>query len=153
MKGKKAGLEMSWKTGPIDETVVGFLRRCSAAHGYECAESLEKLANSTSLNPGNYVILTAVLHDKPVAAAVMVRVSDTILYHYTSGYLPEYRSLSPSLVLFEAAFAYARRENMALLDLGISLDHRGHGKPSLSRFKERIGGKECVKIVYRAVLA
>lgn len=149
-KGKESGLRVTMQHGISDKSTEDFLHRCYDAHGYKPSIAPDKLARLASVFPENYVIFTNRLGDKPIAMAVMVRVSDDILYHFMSGYLPEYRTLSPAVMLFEAAFEYCRDENMTILDLGISIDHLGNPKPSLSRFKANIGGLECEKIIYKA---
>lgn len=150
-KGKKSGLLVTMERGIFDQATEDFLRRCYHSRGYKLPAPADQLARLVSISPENYLIFTNRLAGEPVAMAVMVRVSDTVLYHFMSGYLPEYRTLSPSLMLFEAAYDYCRNENINILDLGISIDHIGNPKPSLSRFKARIGGRECEKIIYKAL--
>ena len=148
--GKKRGLMVTMKKGVFDKTTEDLLCRCYHLHGYQLPVTPDQLSRLPGACPENYLVFTNGLEDEPVAVAVMVRVSDRILYHFMSGYLPEYRALSPSVMLFEAAFEYCRSNDIALLDLGICIDHFGNPKPSLSRFKANIGGLECEKIVYKA---
>lgn len=148
--GKKRGLQVTMKQGVFDKTTEDFLHRCYQVHGYQLPVPPDRLALLPGTCPENYLVFTNRFEEEPVAVAVMVRVGDRILYHFMSGYLPEYRTLSPSVMLFEAAFEYCRSKEIAILDLGICIDHFGNPKPSLSRFKANIGGLECEKIVYKA---
>lgn len=149
-KGKKSGLLVTIQQGVFDKPTEDFLHRCYKAQGYQLTVSPGQLARLVSAFPENYLFFTNRFEGETVAVAVMVRVSDDILYHFMSGYLTEYRSLSPSVMLFEAAFDYCQKEKITTLDLGISIDHLGNRKPSLSRFKSRIGGRECEKVIYKA---
>ncbi|SEI45573.1 Acetyltransferase (GNAT) domain-containing protein [Dyadobacter sp. SG02] len=149
-KGKVRGLRVTMYRGISDKLAEGFLHRCYNVRGYKFPAPPDQLARFITASPENYLVFTNWLEDEPVAMAIMVRVSDGILYHFMSGYLPEYRALSPALMLFEAAFEYCRKEKISVLDLGISIDHLGNPKPSLSRFKANIGGLECKKVVYQA---
>lgn len=149
-KGKKSGLRVTMKHGLPDKQTEDFLHQCYDAQGYKLPASPDQLARLASVSPENYLVFTNRLKGEPVAMAAMVRVSDATLYHFMSGYLPEYRALSPALMLFEAAFDYCRNEKITILDLGISVDHFGNPKLSLSRFKANIGGLECKKIIYKA---
>ncbi|MCF0073414.1 GNAT family N-acetyltransferase [Dyadobacter sp. CY261] len=150
-KGKKFGLHVTIKQGVCDPFTEELLRECYRVHEYTPSIPMERLACFMRPNPDDYLILTNWFQARPVATAIMVRVSDNVLYHFLSGYLPEFRTLSPSLMLFEAAYEFCRDNGMGILDLGISLDHHGQEKPSLARFKKHIGAKECVKIVYEMI--
>lgn len=149
-KGKKSGLLVTMQQGIFDKPTEDFLHRCYEAQGYQLPVSPGQLARLVSAFPENYLLFINRFKSETVAVAVMVRISDDILYHFMSGYLTEYRSLSPSVMLFEAAFDYCEKEKITIFDLGISIDHLGNPKPSLSRFKSRIGGRECEKIIYKA---
>lgn len=149
-KGKMSGLQTTMQLDISDKPTESFLHRCHDAQGYRSPVSPDQLARLARVFPENYLVFTNWYGKEPVAMAVMVRVSDHVLYHFMSGYLPDYRTLSQAVMLFETAFEYCRDEKMSILDLGISLDHLGNPKPSLSRFKAKIGGWECEKIVYKA---
>lgn len=151
-KGKKSGLLVRMQTGACDVTTEAMLQQCYRTHGYQLPVASGEIARVTNATPENYIALTAWHGEQPVAAALMVRVSNTVLYHFLSGFLPEFSALSPSLMLFEAAHQFCRDHGIQTLDLGISLDHLGHEKPALAHFKRRIGGRECPKIIYDASL-
>lgn len=151
-KGKRSGLYIRMKTGPCDTQTTLTLGECYRAHGYKLPVTPERIEAIISCSPEKYLSLTAWFEGRPVAAALMVRVNDTVLYHFLSGFLPEFRSLSPSVMLFEAAYQFGRDNGAKILDLGISIDHFGNEKPALARFKKRIGGIECLKISYAANL-
>jgi hypothetical protein len=148
--GKKDGLYINLEAGLCDESTEAMFQECYRAHGHQLRVAPGEIMRITEASPESYIMLTA-LHGKQItAAALMVRVSDNVLYHFLSGFLPEFRSVSPSLMLFEAAYQFCLDNGIQILDLGISLDHLGQEKTSLASFKSRIGGIECHKIVYRA---
>lgn len=149
-KGKRNGLSVRMRAGAYDVQTVTTLIQCYEAYGHQLPVTTEQMERIVQCTPENYLFLTTWLEGRPVAAALMVHVSDTVLYHFLSGFLPEYSSMSPSLMLFEAAYQFSRDKGVQILDLGISLDHHGNEKPALAGFKKRIGGIECPKIIYKA---
>ncbi|SDF04493.1 Acetyltransferase (GNAT) domain-containing protein [Dyadobacter soli] len=149
-KGKKSGLSVAIKPSIYDKPTEDLLHCCYTAQGYTLPVPRGKMVHIINALPDHYLSFTTLLGNRPVATALMVHVSDTVLYHFLSGFLPEFRSLSPSLLLFEAAYELGRASRIQILDLGISLDHHGNQKPTLAGFKKRIGGIECPKIIYRA---
>lgn len=151
-KGKKCGLAVRIQTGFCDTPTAATLNECYHVHGYKLPFMPEEIAGVIKCSPEHYLSLATWYAAKPVAAALMVRVNDNVLYHFLSGYLPEFRSFSPSVMLFEAAYQFGRENGARILDLGISIDHLGNEKPALARFKKCIGGVECPKIIYAADL-
>lgn len=151
-KGKSAGIRVQISKGAGDAAALHLLQKCYHARCYRMSISAEQWTRCAQHDPSCYLIMVAALAEEPVAAGIFVRVGEGVLYHFASGYLPAFGALSPSLHLFEAAYRHCQNERMALLDLGISVDHDGKHKPSLSRFKSRIGGLTCEKIVYEAQL-
>ncbi|MGG7662936.1 GNAT family N-acetyltransferase [Dyadobacter sp. BHUBP1] len=151
-KGKNTGLHIYLKQGFCDETTGTMLRECDRAHGRQLRVAPGELNRIVSASPESYVTVTARNGEQTVAAALLVRVASHVLYHFLSGFLPEFRTISPSLMLFETAYQYCGNNGIQILDLGISLDHLGHEKTSLASFKRRIGGQGCPKIIYEAMI-
>lgn len=149
-KGKRNRFSVRLKVGAYDVQTATTLCQCYEARGHKLPVTIEQMKRIVQCTPENYLFLTTWFEGRPVAAALMVQVSDTVLYHFLSGFLPEFRSMSPSLMLFEAVYQFGRGNGVQILDLGISLDHHGNEKPALAGFKKRIGGIECPKIIYKA---
>lgn len=151
-KGKNSGLRIDLKTGICDEATETLLHECDRAHGRYRRVAPGQIARIIHAAPESYISMTVRSGPQTIAAALLVRASDHVLYHFLSGFLPEFRTISPSLMLFEAAYQYCRNSGIEILDLGISLDHFGYEKTSLASFKRRIGGRECPKIIYEAMI-
>ncbi|MGV3601969.1 MAG: GNAT family N-acetyltransferase [Dyadobacter fermentans] len=151
-KGKKSGLLVTVDRGIFRPELAQLLFTCFAQHHYRLSLSAERLTDLAHHLAADMLVFSAWQGAAPKAVLIAVKVSDKILYTFVSAYLEELRSLSPSLLLFEAAYDYCRGNGIDILDLGISLDHHGNHKPSLARFKKNIGGRECVKIIYKALL-
>lgn len=149
-KGKNSGLRIALEPGICDETTEAMLCACDRAHGRQLRIKPGEIARIMRAVPESYITLTATNGEQILAGALFVRVSDRVLYHFLSGFFPEFRAISPSLLLFDAAYQYCLDNGLQILDLGISLDHLGHEKTSLASFKRRIGGQECPKIIYEA---
>lgn len=91
-----------------------------------------------------------VVRDGPAIASltVAVRVNQEILYNFLPADHHAYRAYSPTVLLDYALYAFAQREGISLIDLGVSLDHFGQEKPSLVRFKQNLGGVKSEKVTY-----
>lgn len=151
LKGKRLGLYVTMQEGIPGRYPGRFLEACYHVRGYKMPVSAERLRTLAGKMPDAFLTCTAWDHEEAVAMAILVKVGSGAVYHFMSGYLPGYAHCSPSLLLFEAAYHYCQREGMRIFDLGISVDHLGEVKPSLSGFKTKIGGVECLKIIYSTV--
>jgi hypothetical protein len=151
-KGKTAGFPITIQRGPVGDDARNFLEHNYIERGYELPLSADRLAEFASIFPDSFVTFKATHRGKLVAVLIAVKVTPAVIYHFMSGYLPEYAAFSPSVLLFEALYEFCQQEGFSVLDLGISIDNHGNAKPSLSRFKTNIGGLECPKVIYEVEL-
>lgn len=151
-KGKTAGFGITTQRGAMSENALDFLRHCYAERGYQLPLSTDRLAEFASIFPDSFVTFKATDRGKLIAVLIAVKVTSAVMYHFMSAYLPEYAAFSPSVLLFEAVYEFCQQEGLSVLDLGISIDNHGNAKPSLSRFKTKIGGLECPKVIYEVEL-
>ncbi len=127
------------------------LLRCYAEHGYPLSLPPERLTALIHSFPKQLLIFSSWDAGTPIALLIAIQVSDEVLYTFLSTYRKEYKTFSPAVALFEAAYGYCRQQSMRILDLGVSMDHHGNEKPSLMRFKKNIGGIACEKIIYETI--
>ncbi|WP_439582573.1 GNAT family N-acetyltransferase [Dyadobacter bucti] len=142
--GFRAGLEQNLPAGFIHS----FLFECRTLKGYSLTLSQQQIEELLMKFKEEVKIFTVRDSEKIIALSLTVRVSRDIIYNFLSADVPDYRHYSPYVILTETIYSYCRKEGIATLDLGISLDHTGIHKPSLARFKQNIGGKESVKRTY-----
>ncbi len=80
---------------------------------------------------------------------VTVRVCEDVLYNFLPADLSSYKSFSPLVYLTEAIYNYCQEKQIAILDMGLSLDLHGNEKPGLLKFKKNLGGEESVRLIYQ----
>lgn len=107
--------------------------------------SFEELQKQSIASEGKYVYFSCYNSANIlIAYSVCVRISDNTLYIFYWGERPEYRKLSPVVMIADAAIQYCIKNKIKWLDAGISslngvLDH------SLFDFKKRLGFEACDK--------
>lgn len=136
---------------PAIEIVYDFLQHCRAEMGYSLSITSLQLQELFVTFPEEIIVFTVKDREKIIALNVTVRVNQAILYHFLSSSLHSYAQYSPSVMLTEKIYIFCQNEEVAILDLGISLDHHGNEKSGLIRFKENIGGKKSYKSTYEKV--
>ncbi|MCE6992723.1 GNAT family N-acetyltransferase [Dyadobacter sp. CY323] len=130
------------------EEIYLFLRNCLNQKGYSLSLSQAEFQVLKNRFPDDFPVFSAMDGDKVVALIATVRVARNILYVFISGYLPEYSSFSPIVLLTKEIYGFCQRNGIAILDLGTSLDHHGQQKPELLKFKKFLGGHVCTKVTY-----
>ena len=128
--------------------VYDFIKANRDRLGYRLSLTLNELKNLVEIFPDEIKVFSVSDLDKLIALAVTVRVNNVILYNFLPADVPEYRQYSPIVLLMDGIYQYCQEQKISTIDLGVSLDHLGNEKPSLIRFKENIGGKECQKITW-----
>jgi hypothetical protein len=98
--------------------------------------------------PANYRLFTVRhLHDI-YAVSVAVRVNREILYNFLPASSLAHQTLSPSVMLYDGLYDYARKNGYEMLDLGISTKPNGEHQEGLIAFKEHLGGIPSRKYTY-----
>lgn len=120
--------------------------------GYTTSITSAEFKKLLEVFPGQIRLFTVYDSSKPIAVSITVRVNERVIYSFLSGYEKGYRQFSPTIMLLKKAYEICQDENIAILDLGISVDHHGYEKSSLIRFKENLGAQECRKITWEKVL-
>lgn len=150
-KGRKMGFKIDKETGRLSPELSLLLLKCYAEHDYRLSLPIERLMVLIHQFPEQLVVFSSWNTGTPIALLIAIQVNSEILYTFLSTYLKEYKIYSPALALFQAAHDHCRQQSMRILDLGVSMDHHGHEKPSLIRFKENIGGIACEKNTYGTI--
>ncbi|WP_161597229.1 GNAT family N-acetyltransferase [Dyadobacter flavalbus] len=130
------------------ETAYEFIQECRLQKGYAVSVPLLQMQLLLNVFPDHFQIFTVKDTDRIIALSLTVRVNERVLYNFLPADLCSYRQFSPTVLLLETIYRFCQEKQISMLDLGISADGNGIHKPSLSRFKQNVGGEACVKITY-----
>ncbi|WP_215237480.1 GNAT family N-acetyltransferase [Dyadobacter helix] len=147
-KCRKAGFRSALCNDLPPQDIYNFLKAFRLQRGYTLSLSDSELTHLMKTFPERFLIFGVMDQNKIIALTIVVTANRQVVYNFLAADLPEYRSFSPVVMLTECLYRYCQKENFKYLDLGISLDHNGHFKPSLARFKKNIGGQEGEKVSY-----
>ena len=86
------------------------------------------------------------------AAAIVIKVSDKILYTFYYAHDKKFNKISPVVQLISGIYEYAQARNFTLIDLGTSMVD-GKINRSLIQFKKSIGGKPSDKYIFEKTLS
>ena len=86
-----------------------------------------------------------------IAATLLVRITDKILYYFFPADNPDRKSISPMLFLMNGIYSYAYEHHYQYIDLGVS-SANGKPQPGLIQFKENIGGKPSTRLTFELVI-
>lgn len=151
-KCKKSDFRAGLYDNPDTEIVYNFIKESRAAKGYLMLMTIDQLAIMINNFPEQCRVFVVTDGTKIIALAITVLVSKRVLYNFLPADLPEYKSFSPMVLLIEAIYNYCQKEDIVILDLGISLDNEGNEKASLLKFKKNLGGEPSFKITYEKQL-
>ncbi|MCF0054204.1 hypothetical protein [Dyadobacter sp. CY356] len=151
-KCKESGFCTEIYDKPDIDIVYDFIKESRNAKGYLLSITKEQLDILIYKFPQQYKLFVVTDQSKIIALAITVRVCQDVLYNFLPADLYTYKCFSPTVYLTEAIYNYCQEEEIAVLDMGLSLDHHGNQKPGLLKFKKNLGGEESVKITYQKVL-
>lgn len=82
-----------------------------------------------------------------IAFSVAIRINKSILYHFIPADVVGYEVFSPMIFLINGMYEYCQKEQIKILDLGIST---AGGEPNfgLIRFKKSLGAKSSLKLTF-----
>lgn len=114
--------------------------------GFPMSMTFEALDNMFVKLPNLYHLFGVYHHDKLIATAVSIRISQSSIYNFYHGDDEEYRVFSPVVMLLDGIFNYCQQQGIEILDLGISSD-KGVLNSGLFKFKENCGALSSIKEV------
>lgn len=148
LKCRRAGFRSAHWCCPDIDAVTSFLVRTRQQQGYKLTLPPERLSGLIQTFPDQFPIFVVSDGSAIAALTVAVRVRDDILYNFLPTSDPDYHAYSPMVLLLDELFSYCQRQQIRLLDLGVSLDGNQQPKPSLMRFKRNLGAQESPKLVF-----
>ncbi|WP_159467085.1 hypothetical protein [Dyadobacter sp. 3J3] len=151
-KCKKSGFRAGLYDEPDIEIVYTFIKESRIAKGYLMSMTFEQLESLINNFPKQCKIFVVKIEGKIIALTVTILVCKGILYNFMPADLATYKSFSPMVYLMETVYNYCQKEEIGILDLGVSLDSNGNEKPGLLKFKKNLGGIKSFKISYQKQL-
>lgn len=146
-QGTEAGFAFQ-NPGPEKlEQVYRFIAACHKEKGYSLSISEDDLAKTVRTFPEKYILSVITNQEEIVAAAVSIRINESILYNFLVNHRKEYNTLSPPVVLLDGLYAYCQQHSIALLDLGTSA-LGGQPNFNLLDFKLHLGGMPSPKFTF-----
>lgn len=127
--------------------VYRFLAVCHKEKKYTLSISEEELMRAVTTFPDKYILSVIKYQERLVAAAVSIRISESVLYNFLVNHLKEFNTLSPPVMLVDGLYTYCQEQSIALLDLGTSA-LAGQPNFSLLDFKLHLGGVPSAKFTF-----
>ncbi|MFN4147497.1 MAG: GNAT family N-acetyltransferase [Runella sp.] len=151
-KCQRAGFCFEEWFSPNPEEVFAFIEQNRKALGYKLSFDLGQLKQWLYIFPEQFKVFAVKDDDTIVSLALVVRVGPRVLYNFCPADRLLYRSFSPTVMLHEGLYQYCQKENISILDLGISVNAYGQPKQSLMRFKSKLGAVICPKMTFAKTL-
>ncbi len=149
-KCERAGFVFDEWVNPDAEIVYEFIAHNRQQLGYRITFSLAELRNWLDVFPASFQVFCVRDQDQIAALTLAVRVGERVLYNFCPANSPAYRTFSPAVMLTKGLYEHCTKNNIQILDLGVSLDSDGHHKPSLAQFKQNLGAEVSEKVVFKA---
>lgn len=146
-KAAKAGCVCTELENNAFDSVFDLVEKNRAHKGYPVTMTREKLSllvNSFS----EYRLFGAFLGEKLIAAVVAIEINQKVLYNFYMADDPDYRSLSPLVLLNEFIYNKCKYEKRPILDLGTVTDN-GVLNKGLLDFKKHLGAKTSTKFRFK----
>ena len=127
--------------------VYGFINACRQERNQSLSMTLAQLQKVANRFPGNFILFQVVDEQQIVAAAIVIKVSDKILYTFYYAHDRKFNRISPTVFLISGIYRYAQEHHFTHVDLGTSMVNGGVNRP-LIQFKKSIGGQPSSKYIF-----
>lgn len=132
------------------ETWYDLYVQSRVAKDFPVTISKEAYMDLSSKLSDTYQYAGVYLEDTLLANAVFVKVNQDVLYYFLAASDADYASLSPSVLVLEAMYELAQKQQYKILDLGIS-SVDGQLNEGLHLFKKHVGAIDSQKNTYEFV--
>lgn len=151
MKSMRLGFSFRQVLQPDLHLVYNFILASRLRKGYQLSMSREALASVFTAFPERYRVWEVLSPEGKLAAlAVSVWVSNEVEYLFYTADDPQFRQVSPVVMLHEGIYKAISEEGKVILDLGTASLH-GDVNKGVADFKRFLGGIESRKIRFRKV--
>jgi hypothetical protein len=134
-------------SAPQDKLVYDFILSCRKERNQTLSLSWNKLRQTVKAMPERFLFFSLASETDLAAAAVVIRVSDTIWYTFYYAHAAKYNKVSPVVYLLSCIYEYASKQKVKLIDLGTSMLDAKVNEPLL-HFKQSVGAVTTSKFVF-----
>jgi hypothetical protein len=127
--------------------IYTFIKACRDERGQNLSMSFSDVKKTMTNFSDNYFLYRVYGEEGTAAAAIVIKVSEDILYTFYYAHDRKFDKVSPVVLLISAIYKKAHQEGMTLIDLGTSMVN-GRINRSLLHFKESIGGQPHPKFIF-----
>ena len=129
------------------KTVYDFILACRKPRKQSLSLSWKQLKQTIAALPDRFLFFSLTNATGIAAAAIVVRVSDSIWYTFYYAHDAKYNKVSPVVHLLDCIYACAAKEKVKLIDLGTSMVNDEVNKPLL-HFKQSVGALTIPKFTF-----
>ncbi len=127
--------------------IYSFIATCRMERNQALSMSSRELRKTISVFPDQFFLFTVGSKTKLAAAAIVIQVSQNILYTFYYAHAKTYNTISPVVFLISGIYDFAAIKKFKMIDLGTSMIG-GHVNRSLLHFKKSIGGVTNKKLTF-----
>ncbi len=151
-KSVREGLDFRFVNRSEFVALFGFIKRHREAKGHQLSMDWPVLKHAINANREHYLAAGVYKENQLIAAAILVRVSDKVVYNFLPAHDAAYNSLSPMVFLIGSVYEWCHRAGVDWIDLGTSYLGKKENK-SLISFKEHMAGQPFESITFRKTLS
>ena len=151
-KARTLGCEFRFEKREQYAAIFDFIKQHRESKGHELSMSWDMLRDVLKDHGDHYHFCSVRLEGEMIAAAVMVRVNEKVMYYFIPGHDATFNHLSPMVFLVGELYKWCREHGLQSIDLGTSY-WANEENESLARFKEHLGGKPSMSSVFRKALS
>ena len=129
------------------KSIYHFIKTCREEKGQALSMTFAQIQKTASAFPKNFLLFKVSSEQEIAAAAIVIKVSDKILYTFYYSHNGKFNKISPVVFLISGIYKYAQHHHFSLVDLGTSMIKGEINKPLL-HFKKSIGGQSSSKFVF-----
>lgn len=132
--------------------IYKFINVCRKEKNQSLSMTLVQFQRMNKVLAKNILLFQVADESHLAAAAIVIKVSDKILYTFYYAHDKKFNKISPVVQLISGIYEYAQARNFTLIDLGTSMVD-GKINRSLIQFKKSIGGKPSDKYIFEKTLS
>jgi hypothetical protein len=151
-KAVREGLEFRFAERAGFSQCFDFIKRHREAKGHRLSMSWSQLKPAMAASPENYMAAGIYQQDQLIAASIIIRTSEKVVYNFLPAHDMAYNALSPMVFLLRSLYQWCQQEQVDWIDLGTSYIGKKVNK-SLVSFKEHMGGQPFESVAFRKTLS
>ena len=129
------------------KNIYNFIGTCRKEKGQILSMAFARLQKTASFLPKSFILFQVANEEQIAAAAIVIKVSEKILYTFYYSHDRKFDKISPVVFLISGIYKYAQEHHFTLIDLGTSMVSLGVNR-SLMHFKNSIGGEPSDKFIF-----